>query len=267
MKKFNFLFLICMVAFTFSSQAQFGVKFGLNTSASGSYGNSETGETAELKLGYQGGVFYNLPVSDKVGIMVELNYEAKGTVSKKDYTISYPVQDTETGAILGIGEYAVNQEINSVQRYLNIPVLAVFGGNKLKYYAGPNFGFLLEGTADFERTVDVSLGGAVISSSNSGKIKDINWKDYDSFNQIFTPTNVPPKDGDFLNSFELGINVGLMYYLMDNLFIDLRVSQGLTDVTNNHYDYSIYPSDDYTFESREDIDRNFSIQLGVGYQF
>lgn len=267
MKKLNFLFLICLMAMTFTSQAQFGVKLGLNTSASGSYGNSEEGETAELKLGYQGGVFYKLPVMDKFNLMVELNYEAKGTVSKKDYTIDYPVLDPTTGGSLGVGEYAINQEINSVQNYINIPVLAVFGENKLKYYVGPNFGFLISSKAEFERTVKVSLGETVVVEPVPFKVEDVDWSDYESFKQIFAPTNVPAKDGNFLNSIDLGINVGAMYYVMDNLFIDLRVSQGLTDVTNNHYDYSIYPEADYTFESREDTDRNFSIQLGVGYQF
>lgn len=266
MKKLNFLLLICIMTFAFSSQAQFGIKLGLNTSASGSYGNSEEGETAKLKTGFQGGIFYKLPVVHKLNLIVELNYEARGTVSKKDYTIAYPVQDPMSGAVIGIGDYAIKQEINSVQSYINIPILAVFGDGRLKYYVGPNFGFLIRGKADFERTVDVSLGGTVVSSSKTN-LEDLDWEDYESFKGIFAPTNVPSEDGNFLNPADFGLNVGIMFSVTEDLFVDLRVSQGLSDVTNNHYDSSIYPEADYSFESRDDTDRNFSIQLGVGYQF
>lgn len=264
MKNLNIFFLLVAMLLFSTAYGQFGVKLGANMSASGSYGNSEEGETAELKLGYQGGIFYQLNVTDGFGIRAELNYEARGTVSKKDYTIGLPVVDPGSGMVLGIGEYAVVQEINSTQNYINIPVLAVLGDGNFKYYIGPNVGFFLGGTAEFERTIEVSLNGNVVNKTESS-IDDVDWKDYESFKGIFT--NPPSEDGDFINSLDIGINVGAMYYLTENLFVDLRVNQGLTDVTNNHYDNSIYPAADYTFPSREDTDRNFSVQLSVGYGF
>ncbi len=259
------LFLGSMVFMT-SAYGQFGVKIGGNLSAAGSYGNSEKGEDADMKLGYQGGVFYHYTISEKLSLMAELNYEARGTISKKDYTIDYPVVDPGSGNILGIGSYDVEQEINSVQNYINIPILAVFGGEKFKYYVGPNFGFFINGKATFDRTIDVSLGGNPVNKTNTS-IDDVDWKDYDSFKAIFT--SPPPEDGDFLNTFEFGINIGAMYYVTESIFVDLRVNQGLTDVTNNHYDNSIYPdpTQDFIFPSREDTDRNVSIQLSVGYSF
>ena len=264
MKYFRFLIpVICLISLS-PAYGQFGLKLGANMSAAGSYGNSEEGETANLKFGYQGGVFYNFDLSEKLDLLVELNYEARGTISKKDYTIGLPVVDPSSGTVLGIGDYTINQEINSTQSYINIPVLVVLGNTKFKYYFGPNFGFYVGGQAEFERSIDVSLGGNVVNQINSN-IEDVDWNDYDSFKNIFT--NPPSENGNFLNSFDFGLKIGAMYYMTESLFLDLRVNQGLADVTNNHYDNSIYPASDFSFPSREDIDRNFSLQLGVGFSF
>ena len=264
MKKLNlFLLFFSMVFFT-TVQAQFGVKLGANFSATGDYANSEEGESASLKPGFQLGVFYNKSVSDKLDIMVELNYEGRGTISKKDYSVKLPVQDPASGAVLGIGDYHIVQEANSAQNYINIPILAVFGGEKIKFYVGPNIGFMLSGKADFDRTIDIALGGNQVGSVKTN-LKDVDWKSYDSFKQIFT--RPPADEGAFLNSLEFGINLGLMYNISEKLFFDLRVNQGLSDTTNNAYDSSIYPSSDFTFAKRSDTDRNLSIQIGIGYKF
>jgi hypothetical protein len=269
MKKLNFvctaaLTLVVMMAFVVTAQAQIGVKAGLSTSVIAGYGNTEEGETASLKVGYQGGIFYKLPVVEKINIFVELNYESRGTVSKKDYMTQLPVIDPSSGSVLGIGNYTVSQEIRSTQNYLNVPILVAFGGDKLKVYAGPNFGYMLTGKASIERTIDISLGGNNLPTVSTS-LDDIDWKDYDSFKRIFTST--PPEDGDFINSLSVGFNVGAMFNVTEDLFIDLRVNQGLTDESNNSYDNSIYPNADFSFPSREDTDRTFGIQLGLGYTF
>ncbi|MGB0929482.1 MAG: hypothetical protein ACPGVB_01815 [Chitinophagales bacterium] len=108
----------------------------------------------------------------------------------------------------------------------------------------------------------VVLTGGVTSEETDLKV---DWQDYDSFKDIFR--TAPSEDGDFLNSLDFGLNLGAMYYVGAGFVVDLRVSQGFADTTNNHYDNSIYPSQDFTFESREDTDRNLSIQFGVGYFF
>ncbi|MGB1242924.1 MAG: outer membrane beta-barrel protein [Chitinophagales bacterium] len=264
MTKLKFLVFFLLVASFVTMQAQVGVKLGGSLSKSGSYGNTEDGESADFKLGFQGGLFYNLNVSEKMDIMVELNYESRGTVSKKDYMIGLPVQDPTTGTVLGIGNYSITQEANSVQTYINLPILAVFGGEKFKYYVGPNVGFLLSGTAEFTRTIDITLGGNPAGTIKTD-LEEVDWQDYDSFKNIFT--TVPSEDGDFLNSVIVGINLGAMYSISESMFVDLRVSQELTDSTNDYYDDSIYPSDDFSFESRGDSDRNLSFQLSIGYKF
>ncbi len=266
MKLKTFLFALFSLSMTFT-YAQFGAKIGSNISGTGSYGNSEEGESVELKIGYQAGVFYNYALTEKVNLLLELNYEARGTISKKDYNIMYPVRNPENGEILGIGEYTVSQEANSRQNYLNLPILVVLGGEKFKYYVGPNIGVMINGKADFDRTIDITLDGNPLPSAPEVHLTDVDWFDYDSFKAIFSPTNVPEENDSYVNRLDIGINIGAMYYVMPELFIDLRVNQGFLDVTNNHYDNSIYPNADYSFSSRDNVDRNISIQLGLGYSF
>ncbi len=268
MKKLNVLFIAALMLIGTAANAQFGIKLGANMSAIGSYGNSEEGESANLKLGYQGGIFYKANIG-KAGVMIEINYEARGTVSKKDYTFDYLVIDPTTGLpILNpqsggplTPTYAVNQEANSVHNYVNIPLLFFVGGDRLNFYVGPNVGILLSGSSDFTRTIDI----AALGQTTNTDLEDVDWLDYESFKAIFS--QAPAEDGEFLNSLDIGINVGAMFNITESLFIDLRVNQGLMDVTNNAYDNSIYPSPDFTFASREDADRNLSIQASIGYQF
>lgn len=265
--KQSFFLILALVVFSFSSvYAQIGVKGGASFSAVGSYGNSEEGESVSLKTGFQLGAFYQTSLSDKVGLLVELNIEQRGTVSKKDYTVNLPVVDPSSGMVLGIGDYTINQEANSAHTYINLPVLFTFGGDKFKYYVGPNIGYLIAAKADFDRSIGVTLGGNPLPSPAPLALKEVDWQDYESFKAIFNAP-VPAEDGDFLNALELGINVGAMYYLTDAFFVDVRVSQGIIDSTNDAYDNSIYPNESFMFESREDTDRNFSLQLSLGYQF
>ncbi len=246
------------------SHAQFGIKGGLNLSTVGSYGNSEEGETINLKPGFQLGVTYYTDLPIGLGFAIELNFEQRGTISKKDYEILSPVFNPADGTVLGIGNYEISQEANSVQQYLNVPMLLYFGTQNLKIYAGPNIGYLIQGTATFDRTINITLNGNA-AGSNEISLEDVDWKDYNSFKDIFVGDQ--EESGDFLNSFEFGINVGAMFYLNDNLLLDLRVAQGLSDVSNNDYDNSIYPDENFSFPSRDDVDRNLSIQLGLGYTF
>ncbi len=275
MKKLN-IFLIALTMMIFSTaKAQFGVKLGPSFNIVASYGNTEDGESADMKLGFQGGLFYVTPISDKASLMVELAYEARGTVSKKDYTINFPLIDPTTGApatnpqtgalVDPQAQYDISQEADSRHNYINLPILLLFGGEKFRYYIGPNIGFLMSAKADFTRSTTIT--SELFPPANTTLETDVeaDWLDYSSFKETYS--TAPPDNGNFLNSLELGINIGAMYSFTDNIFIDLRLNQGITDTTNNDYDNSIYPNANFGFDSREDTDRNLSIQLSLGYKF
>jgi len=236
-------------------QAQFGVKVGGSLSNSQSYGNSENGESAGFKSGFQGGVFYKAGISEMLSVVVELNYEARGVISKKDYSFELPIGDP----ISGTGLYQIQEESDIRQTYIKLPILALLGNGQLKGYIGANVGYLISAEGDFKKTVETSVAGSPLGSEETNL--EIDWQNYNSFNNVFAPT--PSDDGNFFNSLDFGINLGAMYYVGAGFLVDLRVIQGFADTTNNHYDNSIYPSEDFTFESREDSDRNFSVQFGI----
>jgi hypothetical protein len=264
MKKLFLPLALIILFFIPNADAQLGIKGGINLSAVGSYGNTEDGESVNLKPGFQLGLVYYTDLPVGLGFSIELNFEQRGTISKKEYDVMLPVFNPSDGSVLGIGNYAIDQEARSVQQYINVPLLLHFGTKNLKIYAGPNIGYLIKGTAEFDRTVGITLNGDPVGSTTL-ELKDVDWKDYDSFKEIFI--SEPGESGDFLNSFEFGINVGAMFFLNDNFAINLRVSQGLTDVSNDDYDNSIYPEQDFSFPSRGDTDRNLSIQVGLAYMF
>jgi hypothetical protein len=139
--------------------------------------------------------------------------------------------------------------------YLNIPVLAVLGSGRVKLYVGPNFAYLMSAktTKEIGTTLDLPAGVPADGFPAEGTVtEEENFKN-----------DAPYKDdGSFINEFDLGANVGLMLQLTEKAHLDLRVNHGLTDATNNDYDISLLDG-----SSREDSDRNVSIQLGIGLSF
>jgi len=262
MIRINLCLFGCLMFSMMAVQAQIGVKAGGNMSMIGIFGSSEEGETEKIKPGFQGGIFYKAGISEMISVMVELNYEARGTVSEKNYTIGLPFEDSGSGDAV-IADYTINQEIDSRQTYVNLPILVLMGNLKLKGYVGANIGYLISGKANMKRTIEASFDGTTLSNEEAEL--EVDWQDYESFMNTFSTSH--SEDGDFLNSLDFGLNFGAMYYIGAGFVADLRVSQGFADSTNNHYDNSIYPSENFTFESRDDTDRNFSIQLGIGYFF
>jgi len=79
------------------------------------------------------------------------------------------------------------------------------------------------------------------------------------------------KQGNFYNKFDYGLVGGIEYRFDTGLGIGLRASYGLSDITNNAYDYSkvstVDPdNNDFTRVLREDRDRNFLLQLYIGFE-
>ena len=65
--------------------AQLGVKGGINVSS----WRGESTSNSSSKLGYYGGVFYNLPITEMISIQPEVVYSSEGAKSKDGSTIKY----------------------------------------------------------------------------------------------------------------------------------------------------------------------------------
>lgn len=218
-----------------TAQLRLGVKAGANLSTT--YGSPEefNGENIEgigFQPGFQVGAFVGLGITDGLKLMGEVAYEVRNGLKEVDVTIPTPA-----------GNVTVSSDFENSFHYINIPILLVIGDGPIQFYGGPNFAILTKATAS-------------VSEENSAtgdrefEIDFRNDPEYESF-------------GSFINESDLGINLGLMLGLGESAFVDLRLNHGISDATNDNYDRSIL---DPTV-SREDSDRNVSVQLSLGFAF
>jgi hypothetical protein len=130
-KLFQCLLLTLIVASPIFAQSfsdnnnrfSFGPKVGLNLS--NVYDTQGDEFEADTKLGFAGGVFFSLPLTNFIGLQPELLFTQKGYQG--------------SGSVLG-GEYSFKRTTN----YIDVPLLlAVRTGKFLTILVGPQYSFLL----------------------------------------------------------------------------------------------------------------------------
>ena len=77
MKRILFLAFLLLISFPVWSQTQFGLKGGLNFTFFNE-NQSQFGEQAQVDVGYFGGVYLNVPISEKVHFQPEALYNRIG---------------------------------------------------------------------------------------------------------------------------------------------------------------------------------------------
>jgi hypothetical protein len=283
----NVLILCALLCVGTLAQAQFrfGPKAGINYTAI--YGSpqehqGETLESIKFGLGYQLGAFAEMSINDRLGLMVELAYEAK----RSEKTAIYPAAASIPAGALG--NFTIRGVVNSKTdySYINLPVLATFGNEKFKAYFGPSFGFLLGAKSDLSQInsrinpanpvtgaalTDAELVALGVSQATLNTIDagagvgvTINQKvDFLGKNDNGLINDTDYSSDPYFNQFELGLNLGGMLNVTDNLFLDLRINYGITDRTNNKYDVSVI---DLT-TARSDSDKTAGVLLSLGYRF
>jgi Outer membrane protein beta-barrel domain len=141
MKKLVVLVLTAGAFYTASAQVQFGVKAGANfatLSGSGSDG-------AKTKVGFNGGAFAHIPITNSFFLQPELVYSGQGAKATSD-----------------------GMDFNVNQNYLNIPVLVKYHHESgLFAETGPQLGFLL--------SANVNAGGTSQDVKSSYKSTDFSW--------------------------------------------------------------------------------------------
>lgn len=174
----------------------FGVKGGMNISSL-TDGNEDAYFNYErkAKIGFNAGVFANIPVSDKFSIQPEVMYNGLG--SKIESTIFFDIPSAR-----------MNGKETLSLSYLSIPLMFQYNIIPDLYVeAGPEFGFLLGGRSKNELTQTSNLDGTSSTQSYSGKIAMY-----------------------MFNKFNFGIGLGAGYYFTQNLAVTARFTAGITDV-------------------------------------
>lgn len=154
--------MICMAAVSANAQEQqtavedkisskFGIKGGLNLTNL----YSDAPDDENMKLGFNAGIYWKLPVAKGFSIQPELLYTQKGSKS------------TYNNFIQGDGEYRFNLN------YIELPVLATFNVAKnLNIHAGPYVGYLV--SADVKDVDDNgTINGAVDLNEDNFKRWDV----------------------------------------------------------------------------------------------
>lgn len=182
------------------------------------------------------------------------------------------------------------QSLNLTTSYIDIPLMGYFKPfERFEVFAGVNFGFLvganvfgemeysngltMNGTSfdDFRFEIDgnyVSDDPGEATFSNPPKTITIGSN---------TTVEIPSSTGvyyefsedrkNLYKTIDMGVVGGASVYLSGSLFVSVRVNYGLTDITKENADVSLVSKPNGEFITRDDDDRNFSIQASVGFSF
>lgn len=277
----SLLFVQGLIAQDFS----YGFKAGLNFSTfSGDIETNTSGEeieTFKLSRGFHFGPIFNFKLTDVLGLRAEILYSQKGldyAFEGQSYWIFHPTNGDD---IYHIGGTRKTRMFVS-NGYLDIPILAVARFGRVEVSLGANVAFLLSSK---------SIGEVTYSSSNIDPFTvslDYNFRKDDvtstpgDDSQIVSVSgkNIPlPKsvgayysslgmDDKLYNSFDVGLNAGVSFYLSKGLFLGFRLNYGLLDTTKETQDISFKNlSINDSFIKKNDVDKNISLQASVGFSF
>jgi hypothetical protein len=248
-------------------------------------GNGRELEDFTFATGFHiaGGV--NLKFAESFGMRAEVMYSQKGG----NYTYdgqSFWIFFTQSGSEI----YAVGNRrtvLSITNSYIDLPVMVYYRAGRIELSAGVNAAILASSRGGGELTFSgVSLGGTTIDpftiALDFNDFKDAFQRaDIDDFvtrvidNQVVEiPISVGSqyaalgREGNLYNSFDLGLNAGLAFFLNQGLYLGFRLNYGLLDVTKNDQDISrLELNPENSFIQRNDFDRNVSLQASIGFSF
>lgn len=187
-----------------SSPITFGVKGGLTASTISRsddryYEYGEHNDEDKLKVGFQAGVFVNIPVAEKFSIQPELLFNQLGSKVEERY-----YHYASNSSFKHSSEYTVNLN------YLALPVMVQYNILPQLYVeAGPEFGYLLGGKVKGDDITTMTTGNSTTTSRES-------YSD-----------DLPM---DLYRRFNFGIGVGAGYYFTQNFGVTARFTAGISNI-------------------------------------
>jgi hypothetical protein len=285
-----YFFFVGLSAPAFAQSIGYGFKAGLNfNSISGDGEMDDAGMTVEEYTGNTGfhlGVNFTWKATDLMGIRGELLYSQKGSRRGFDGQSYYIFKTTDDEKILSTG--IRDQDVNLTTSYIDFPITAYFKPvESIEIYGGASVGFLVaaagfggltyngvgpNGTRINEFIVDLDVNyvsddpGEANSSDASPPliISGENVEIPESAGAYFEFEN---DRGNLYRTIDFGLVGGISFYLSKGLFVSGRINYGLTDITKSEADVSLVKLDNGEFTTRDDDDRNLSLQFSVGFAF
>ena len=206
MKKITLLSIIALISFGVNAQSllptKYGVKVGLNIANITSTPNEgvKNIETTPL-LGVAGGFYMEIALNDKWDINPDLLYVQKG--ASFDYDYKHKWDSTATNNTNKLDSYATTNSLKLAYVELN-PTISYKASDKLALNFGPSVSFLI--------SEDYTFTEKIIGDS--------------------PPLNsVEPTPGTYESEdLDVGINLGLSYYITESFLVDAKVNTGFMKV-------------------------------------
>ena len=298
--KYALAFLFLAFVCSLNAQIRYGFKTGLNFAHfNGPSEMDDAGKDLESWsniTGFHIGATFAYQFTDNYSLRAELLYSKRGakyTFDGQSYrTFRY---DNSSTMSFGNSRYLVN--INN--SYIDIPVTAVARWGDFEISGGAYVGFLISSVGDGSlrysgKTAppqnytikDVNTGkDELVFNLNYNYRKDNPGEGGDDVGAVIAELSSAPlrlempgtlgayydyteDRGSLFNSLDYGLIGGVSYYLSSSLYAGVRLQYGMADVTNSDADVSkARLNEDGTFIYRDDKDKNFSIQVSVGFSF
>lgn len=285
------LFVLLALPFCLTAQEiSGGFKTGLNFSKfDGPVLETADGEALEsfgYTTGFHVGAIVNFKLTDIFGFRSELLYSQKGT----NYTYS---GDSYLRLYNQLGDRNIvlsterNTTISVTNSHIDIPILAYVRVGRFEFAGGANAAVLLGSVATGEvafREVNTAVGQQlddIVITYDANYFQDgyqiDNFSDPQTITIVNTPYIIPTIIGGYYDAsdseenlyhrFDVGLNAQVAFYLNQGLFLSTRLNYGLMDVTNEEQDIDFRRLDNGQVITRDDFDRNFSLQASLGFSF
>lgn len=176
------------------------VRFGIKGAANASQFSEQELNTKNQKLGFNAGVFVNIPLSKQFALQPEVLYNQMGA---KSVLTSSEVQSGNTTV-------KTEQNVSTTLNYFSVPLMVQFKPTDNFYFeAGPEFSYFIDGKDKGESMVSSTTNG-ITSTQIQSASRDI--------------------DKDAIQRFNFGLGLGLGYYFTDHLGINARYVNSLTHI-------------------------------------
>ena len=228
--------LILFIAFTstvVSAQSLIPVKYGISTGFSLSSFNITSAEGIQptdnsSQIGISAGLIIHIPLSDKWFINPEVLYSQKGSSFNYSFTHDYDVNQRDI--------YKTTNQLTL--SYLDInPIISYKASDKFALNLGPSVSFL--------------IGEKYVYTQDPAK---------ENLNSPNLLTDGVVK----VESLDIGLNIGVSYFLTEHFLINAKINNGLMQVATADQPTELVNNSDteteYTF-------KNSSINLSITYLF
>lgn len=261
-----------------------GFKAGLNFNNID--GPVEDNEAYNSNTGFHIGASFVYSITDLFGVKAELMYSQKGTQYSYNGPSYFTFYTTNTATPI----YAKGNrrsDISVSNSYIDLPVLLYYKIGRLEFEAGANAGFLIGSGGSGGITFSGStLAGSPVTEFTTGVdygyysdeqgVNAIQGSSTITLNtlQAFQPESIDAyyeaadNDEKKFKTVDFGLNAGVAFFLNQGLYVGVRANYGLTDITNEGQDVSpVSLAADNSYQTRDDQDKNISIQASVGFRF